>query len=87
MRVVLDWTAPDSSSRRAGLGHSRPHPTGPGDSGAAPVVHSTRTPAKEAASPVTVGPTRSSATVPERTRQRLSRSSQLRRVVPRTSTM
>jgi hypothetical protein len=69
MRVVPDWTALGSSSNWAGLGHSRPQPTGPGDSGAAPVVHSTRTPAKEAATPATVGPTRLSATVPERTRQ------------------
>jgi hypothetical protein len=85
MRVVPDWTAPGSSSCRAGLAHSRPHPTGPGDSGAALVVHSTRTRAKEAVSPPTVGPTRSNATVPERTRQRHLRSSQSRRVMPRTS--
>lgn len=86
MPVVPDWTVPGSSSRRAGLGRSRHHPTGPGDSGVAPVVYSTRTPAKVVASPATVGPTRSSATVTERPRQRLSRSSQSRRVVPRTST-
>jgi hypothetical protein len=67
-RLVPDWTALGSSSRRAGLGHSRPHPTGSGHSGAALVVHSTETPAKEAASPATVGPTRSSATVPQQTR-------------------